>query len=63
MSPRPAKKTDVAETSRLIRREIKTARNARFLQRLPVFKAEADIPEEMREMLVRLEKAERARPA
>jgi hypothetical protein len=63
MSPRPAKKTDVAETSRLIRREIKTARNARFLQRLPAFKAEADIPEEMREMLVRLEKAERARPA
>jgi hypothetical protein len=63
MSPRPVKKTDVAETSRLIRREIKTARNARFLQRLPVFKADADIPEEMREMLVRLEKAERARPA
>jgi hypothetical protein len=63
MSPRPAKKTDVAETSRLIRREIKTARNARFLQRLPVFKAEPDLPEEMREMLGRLEKAERARPA
>jgi hypothetical protein len=63
MSRKPAKKTDVAETSRLIRREIKTARNARFLQRLPVFKAEPGLPEEMREMLARLEKAERARPA
>jgi hypothetical protein len=63
MSPRPAKNADIAETSRLIRREIKTARNARFLQRLSVFKAEPEIPEEMREMLARLEKAERARPA
>jgi hypothetical protein len=62
MSPRPVKRTDVAETSRLIRREIGTARNARFLQRLPIFKAEPDVPEEMREMLARLEKAERARP-
>ena len=62
MSPRSAKNAGVAETSRLIRREIKTARNARFLQRLPVFKAEPDVPEEMREMLARLEKAERARP-
>ncbi|MBN9067337.1 MAG: hypothetical protein J0H60_13015 [Rhizobiales bacterium] len=63
MSPRPAKKADVAETSRLIRSEIKTARNARFLQRLPVFKAEPDVPEELQEMLARLEQAERARPA
>jgi hypothetical protein len=62
MSRKPAKKTDVAETSRLIRREIKTARNARFLQRLPIFKAEPGVPEEMREMLARLEEAERARP-
>jgi hypothetical protein len=62
MSFRPVKKADVGETSRMIRREIKTARNARFLQRLPMFKAEADVPEEMREMLARLEEAERTRP-
>ena len=62
MSFRPVKKVDVGETSRMIRREIKTARNAGFLQRLPMFKAEADVPEEMREMLARLEEAERTRP-
>ncbi|MDN5926627.1 MAG: hypothetical protein L0I29_06090 [Hyphomicrobiales bacterium] len=61
MSSRHAKTVDVAETSRMIRREIGTARNAHFLQRLPVFKAEPVVPEEMRDMLVRLEKAERTR--
>ena len=63
MSRSLSRKVDFAETSRLIRREIGTARNARFLQRLPVFKPEPDVPEEMQEMLARLEKAERDRPS
>ena len=61
MSSRYANKVDVAETSRMIRREIGTAHNAHFLQRLLVFKAEPEVPEEMREMLARLEEAERRR--
>jgi hypothetical protein len=62
MASRPARQVDPVETSRLIRREIKTAGNARFLRRLPIFKTETGVPEEMREMLARLEAAERARP-
>jgi hypothetical protein len=62
MSARPAKRDDPAETSRLIRREIGTEHNAQLLQRLPVFKADHDLPDELREMLARLEKAERAYP-
>jgi hypothetical protein len=62
MSPGPARKNDVAETSRLIRRAIGTEGNARFLQRLPLFKTDHRLSEEMLEMLDRLDDAERTRP-
>lgn len=61
MSPRPANKVDFSETSRLIRREIGTEANTCFLRRMPMFKADQDIPDDMREMLGRLERAERKR--
>jgi hypothetical protein len=60
MSPRCADKFDAAETSRLIRREIRTETNARFLRRMPMFRADHDLPDEMRDMLTRLDHAERA---
>lgn len=58
MSPKTAEKAGSAETSRIIRREIRTEANARFLRRLPIFTAEPGVPEEMREMLARLDLAE-----
>jgi len=61
MSPRFTDHNDMADTSRLIRREIGTEANARFLRRMPVFRADHDLPDDMREMLVRLDQAERAR--
>ncbi|MGN6467813.1 MAG: hypothetical protein ACTHLP_20305 [Rhizobiaceae bacterium] len=48
------------EISRLIRREIGTETNARFLRRMPLFRTDEALPEEMREMLARLEHAEGA---
>jgi hypothetical protein len=60
MSSRPANKVDFTETSRLIRREIGTEANARFLRRMPLFKADEDVPKEMLELLARLDRAERA---
>jgi hypothetical protein len=59
MSPKPPEKVDYAETSRLIRREIRTTANARFLKRLPLFKTDADLPDEMQDLLARLDLAER----
>jgi hypothetical protein len=50
----------VREISRLIRREIGTETNARFLRRMPLFRTDEALPEEMREMLARLEHAEGA---
>jgi hypothetical protein len=61
MSHDSAKKVDFAETSRLIRREIRTETNGRFLRRLPLFQTDHDVPDDMPEILVRLEQAERAR--
>jgi hypothetical protein len=61
MSHDPAKEVDFAENSRLIRRGIRTETNGRFLRRLPMFKTDDDVPDEMQEILDRLEQAERAR--
>ena len=61
MSPNPAKRVDFAETSRLIRREIGRETNAHFLRRLPVFQADHDLPDDMKELLARLDLAERTR--
>jgi len=61
MSAWHPRKVEPTETWRMIRREIGTEHNARLLQRLPVFKADHDLPDELREMLARLEKAERTR--
>ncbi|MBN9077358.1 MAG: hypothetical protein BGN87_13460 [Rhizobiales bacterium 65-79] len=60
MFPRPANTVDTAETSRVIRREIGTEANARFLRRMPMFRTDHDVPDEMRDLLARLERAERA---
>jgi len=57
---RSADSIDSTETSRLIRREIGTDANARFLRRMPAFRTDHDLPDEMQEMLARLERAERA---
>lgn len=59
MSTRPGKEANFAETSRLIRREIRTEANVRFLRGLPMFKTDLNLSEEMQEMLARLERAER----
>jgi hypothetical protein len=61
MSPRCADKFDAAETSRLIRREIRTEANARFLRRMPMFRTDQDLPNDMRDMLARLDHAEGSR--
>ena len=60
MTPRSSDRADVREISRLIRREIGTETNARFLRRMPLFRTDEALPEEMREMLARLEHAEGA---
>jgi hypothetical protein len=60
MSAWHPRKVEPTETWRMIRREIGTEHNAQFLRRLPAFKADHDLPDELRKMLARLEKAERA---
>jgi hypothetical protein len=60
MSRRPANILDAAEFSCLVRREIGTETNARVLRRMPVFQADHDLPDDMRDMLARLDHAERA---
>ncbi len=60
MSQNAAKNVDFTETSRLIRRELRTESNGRFLRGLPAFKTEYDLPDEMRDLLSQLERAERS---
>lgn len=45
----------------LIRKEIGSANNRRFLTRLPAFKVDADMPERLSELLAELEMAEAGR--
>jgi hypothetical protein len=43
----------------VILRAAHTATNARYLRQLPLFRAESTLPEPMRELLARLDDAER----
>lgn len=43
----------------LIRREMMTESNARFLRSLPAFRVERDIPARFQDLLTRLDQAER----
>lgn len=45
----------------LIRKEIGSANNRRFLTRMPAFKVDADMPERLGELLAELDRAETGR--
>jgi hypothetical protein len=53
-------KIDFAANSRLIRREIRSKSNARFLRGMPHFKVEQELPQRLRALLAQLERAERS---
>lgn len=45
----------------LIRKEIASSNNRRFLTRMPAFKVDADMPERLSKLLAELDKAEAGR--
>ncbi|MBX9463831.1 MAG: hypothetical protein KL840_12895 [Aquamicrobium sp.] len=61
MSETKANTTREEALDQLIRKEIGSANNRRFLARMPAFKLDADMPDHFNDLLAELDRAENGR--